>query len=97
MNLTFEWDADKAKANLINHKVPFEYATRVFLDSLRRDGEDTREDYAEEERRITVGYIDLRLFVVVYTERNGIIRLISARKANAREQKNHTEALHSEP
>jgi uncharacterized DUF497 family protein len=96
MTLTFEWDEAKAKSNLKDHKVPFPYATRIFLDPLRRDEEDTREDYGEE-RRITVGYIEQRLFVVVYTERNGAIRLISARKANGSEQHQHYEALHPRP
>jgi uncharacterized DUF497 family protein len=93
MTLTFEWDPAKAVENLKKHKVPFDYATRVFLDSLRRDEQDTREDYGEE-RRITVGYIEQRLFVVAYTERDGAIRLISARKADAREQHQHSETLH---
>ena len=35
---------------------PFEYATRVFFDPYRLDGEDTRRDY-QEERRITLGRI----------------------------------------
>jgi len=92
MNLKFEWDPDKAAANLHKHKVPFEYAARVFLDPLRIDGEDAREDYGEE-RRIAVGYIESRLFVVTYTERGGTIRLISAREANAREQEDHARAV----
>jgi uncharacterized DUF497 family protein len=73
--------------------VSFPYATRVFLDPQRIDREDNRLDYGEE-RRIVVGYIENRLFVVAYTRRGGVIRLISARKANVREQKTHQHALH---
>lgn len=92
----FDWDEDKYLLNLQKHKVRFEYASRIFLDPLRIDCEDTRRDY-KEERRIVVGYIDQRLYVVVYTQRDEVIRLISARKANDREAKRHHSALHAGP
>jgi uncharacterized protein len=88
--LDFEWDSEKAASNLQKHGVPFEYATRVFLDQRRQDGVDTRRHYREE-RRITIGSIEGRVYVVAYTRRRAAIRLISARKANAREtQRYHT-------
>lgn len=89
--LEFEWNPDKAAENERKHGVRFEYATRIFLDPNRQDREDDRQDYGEE-RRITVGTIDARVFFVVYTERPGAIRLISARKANDREQNAHAAA-----
>ena len=49
--------------NLRKHGVPFEYATRIFLDPSRLDREDTREDYGEE-RHVTLGAIEGRVFVV---------------------------------
>jgi uncharacterized protein len=90
--MLFEWDARKAAQNVAKHGVPFEYAARVFLDPHRLDGEDTRRDYREE-RRITMGKIEGRLFVVAYTPRSKVIRLISARKANEREQRQYDETL----
>ena len=81
----FEWDPAKASGNLRKHGVPFEYATRVFLDPSRLDRADAREDYGEE-RRVTVGAIEGRVFVVAYTMRGGVIRLISARQAVTHEQ-----------
>ena len=51
--LEFQWDPTKAVSNLQKHGVPFEYATRVFLNERRQDGVDTRHRYGEE-RRITV-------------------------------------------
>ena len=88
--LEFQWDPAKAAANLQKHGVPFEYAARVFLDSHRQDHVDRRHTYGEE-RRITIGNIDGRVYVVAYTHRRAAIRLISARKANAREtQTYHT-------
>jgi uncharacterized DUF497 family protein len=79
--MEFEWDARKAAQNIAKHGVPFEYAARVFLDLRRLDSGDTRRDYSEE-RRLTLGKIEGRLFVVAYTARGKLIRLISARKAN---------------
>ena len=62
------------------------------MDTHRLDTEDTRRDYREE-RRITIGKIEGRLFVVAYTSRGEVIRLISARKANEREQRQYDEKL----
>ena len=88
--LEFEWDSAKATSNLQKHGVPFDYAARVFLDHQRQDGVDGRHHYGEE-RRITVGVIEGRVYVVAYTRRRAAIRLISAKKANDREtQKYHT-------
>lgn len=90
--MIFEWDDRKAAQNVAKHGVPFEYAARVFLDTHRLDSEDTRRDYREE-RRIAMGKIEGRLFVVAYTPRGEVIRLISARKANEREQRQYHETL----
>jgi uncharacterized DUF497 family protein len=40
-----------------------------------------------EVRRKVVGMIEERLFTVVYTERDGVTRIISARRCNAKEGK----------
>jgi len=90
--MLFEWDDRKAAQNIAKHGVPFEYAVRVFLDPHRLDSEDTRRDYGEE-RWLTLGRIDDRLFVVAFTPRGNTIRLISARKANEREQRKYRETL----
>ena len=87
-----EWDERKARQNIARHGVPFEYAARVFLDLHRLDTEDTRRDYGEE-RRLTLGKIEGRLYVAAYTVRGKIIRLISARKANEREWRKYHETL----
>ena len=85
MVMDFEWDARKAAQNVAKHGVPFDYAARVFLDPRRLDTEDMRFTYREQ-RWVTLGKISGRLFAVAYTLRGGVVRLISARKANAREQ-----------
>ena len=87
-----EWDERKARQNIARHGVLFEYAARVFLDLHRLDTEDTRRDYGEE-RRLTLGKIEGRLYVAAYTVRGKMIRLISARKANEREWRKYHETL----
>lgn len=88
----FEWDPDKERLNVRKHKVRFGYAAYVFLDPNRLDVVDDREDYGEE-RRVTIGRIDERVFVVVYTDRGGKRRLISARKADASEEEDYVRHL----
>jgi uncharacterized protein len=90
--MLFEWDDRKAAHNVAKHGVPFEYAVRVFLDPRRLDSEDARHDYSEE-RWLTLGKIEGRLFAVAYTPRGEVMRLISARKANEREQRKYDETL----
>jgi uncharacterized DUF497 family protein len=90
--MQFEWDIQKAVENVAKHGVPFDYAARVFLDPNRLDSQDHRRDYGED-RRLTLGNIEGRLYAVAYTPRGEIIRLISARKANDREQRKYHEAL----
>mgnify|MGYP003373784627 FL=1 len=88
----FEWDPDKERLNVRKHKVRFTYAVRVFLDPSRLDVVDDREEYGEE-RRVTTGRIEERVFVVVYTDRGEVIRLISARKADASEEEDYVRHL----
>jgi uncharacterized DUF497 family protein len=68
----FERDPAKAASNLAKHGVPFAYATRVFLDPARLDRVDTRQRYGEE-RRVTMGKIEDRVYVVAYTRRRSSI------------------------
>ena len=71
----------------------FEDAARVFLDPNRIEAFDGREAYGED-RWKTVGLVEPALLAVVYTvrEKEGeIIRLISARKADAHERAQYRE------
>ena len=79
----FEWDDRKATANRRKHDVAFEHAHQVFDDPYAIDGSD---DDVDEERFTRLGFANGALLVVVYTERGGRIRIISARKARRREQ-----------
>ena len=75
------------------HGIDLRDAAYVFLVTHRLDAADEREDYGEE-RRVVVGPVEDRLWVVVYTRRADVFRLISARKANEREKKRY-HALHT--
>lgn len=95
MRVEFEWGDAKASSNLAKHGVPFSYATRVFLDDEIVDFDVSR-TVDGESRRKAVGVIDGRFYAVVYTRRAGRIRLISARRCNATEEK-HYGPLHTRP
>jgi uncharacterized DUF497 family protein len=84
----FEWDAAKAESNLRKHRVGFEAARRVFEDAFAFERADEDLPYGEA-RFIIMGMVDGRLLRVIYTERNGRIRIISARKATAHERREY--------
>ncbi len=87
MELTFQWDEAKAKANLQKHKVSFHEAKTVFNDSFLMTFPDP-EHSAKEERYVNIGMSSKgRVLVVIHTERQGSIRLLSSRKATPKERK----------
>lgn len=86
--MQFEWDEEKEKINITKHGIDFTTAARVFKDENRLEMYD--ESHSDtEDRYITIGIIDsaIYLVMVVYTEREKVIRLISARKATKQERK----------
>jgi hypothetical protein len=91
MALTFEWDLEKAEQNLKKHDVPFEEAATVLGDPLSLTIDDPLHS-EQEDRFVTIGLsFSRRLLVVVYTDREDHIRIISARAATARERKVYEE------
>jgi uncharacterized DUF497 family protein len=90
--MNIEWDTIKASINLNKHGVSFDDAVFVFYDERRIEAYDFRDDYGED-RWATIGLVYESVLYVVYTNRdNDTIRLISARKANAKERKKYSEA-----
>jgi len=84
--MEFEWESNKAAANLSKHGVPFDEAKTIFDDPLYVDFYDPDHSY-DEHRYIIIGQSQRgRLLVVSYTEREHVIRLISARKTTRRER-----------
>jgi uncharacterized protein len=84
--MRFEWDSAKAAANIKKHRVSFDEAVTVFYDPLAATFEDP--DHSEDESRlVTVGYsARRRLLVECRVERGAVTRLITARRATARER-----------
>jgi uncharacterized protein len=87
----FEWDDAKAASNLVDHKVSFDVAKLAFGDAFNVVREDRREDYGED-RLVLYGMAQGRLLAVVHTEREGRMRIISARYAEPRERRRYHEA-----
>ncbi len=92
MSIGFEWDAAKNALNLAKHGISFEEIQDIFAGPILV-AEDSRREYGEV-RKLAIGSLAGRIvIVVVYTERAGKIRLISARKANRGERREYHEHL----
>ena len=88
--MEFEWDDAKSDNCFVHRGFDFAYVIRAFLDPNRIVGRDRRWDYGEDRYRL-IGAIEGRVFVVIFTVRNFVIRVISARKANQREIREYEE------
>jgi uncharacterized DUF497 family protein len=87
--MEFEWDDTKAEANELKHGVSFSAAESVFGDPLALTAYDP-DHSLDEDRYITIGYsADNRFLVVAHTDRGEVIRIISARQATRREQRDY--------
>jgi len=90
--MDFEWDEAKNTANIRKHGIDFADAVLIF-DGPVISRIDDRRDYGET-RIISFGQIaDQIVATVVHTDRNGVMRIISARLASARERRAYEQAL----
>lgn len=89
--LNFEWDPKKAESNFKKHGVSFVEASTVFADPFACLEDDP--DHSETEARVLIlgASMRFRLLVVVFTERDERIRIISARCATKYERKQYEE------
>ncbi len=91
----FEWDERKSRTNRLKHGVSFEEARTAFLDENARVIDDP--DHSDEEERFVLLGLStaLRILVVChcYRQDDGIVRIISARKADRTEQRQYREWL----
>jgi uncharacterized DUF497 family protein len=86
------WDPQKAKSNYRKHKIRFADAESVLFDTMGLTIED--HDIDGEKRFVTVGSDATgRIVLVVYSYRENLIRLISARKATSSERKHYEEGI----
>lgn len=83
--MRIDFDSDKREKALAERGLDFARAAEIFA-GRHFTAEDVREDYSEP-RYITVGKLDGRMVVMVWTPRGEVRRIISMRKANEREIK----------
>ncbi len=90
--MVFEWDENKNQLNQQKHRISFEEAKEIFS-GVVFTFTSNKLDYGEI-RDISIGAInDIVVIAVVHTNRQGKIRLISARKATQKERKRYHEYL----
>jgi uncharacterized protein len=88
VEITF--DPAKNERNVRERGLSFERAVDFDLETALRV-EDTRRDYGER-RFLALGYLENRLHVLCFTETDTGIRVISFRRANAREARQYGQA-----
>ncbi len=89
-----EWDKNKNKENIRKHGIAFEEAKEVFNDPNAIEFYDKLHSTENEDRYICIGDIgNYLLIVVIFTDRNGVTRIISARKAEPEEEAVYYEYL----
>ena len=89
MEITF--DPAKSERNIVLRGLNFERAADFGWGKANFD-EDTRNDYPER-RFVAAGYLDKRLHILCFSETERGVRIISFRKANQREARDHDKTL----
>lgn len=89
--MDLEWDEAKAAANFEKHGVSFTDAATVFDDPLYVDFYDPDHSFDEGRYLIIGASKEGRILIVSYTERDDVVRLISARDVTATERKAYEE------
>lgn len=89
--MIFEWHDPKAEVVLANRGITLEEVTSVFFDDYSIDKDDFGE--YDEQRTLTIGMSNqARLLVVVSTERENVIRIITAFFPTKSQEKEYTHA-----
>ena len=89
--MEFEWDEHKRRAVLEERGLDLLYAARIF-NGFVATHPDTRREYGEE-RLIGLGMVEGEAFYVVFTERDGVIRLITAWKGGRNGKRRYQASL----
>jgi uncharacterized DUF497 family protein len=89
----FEWDETKSQANLVKHGITFDDASEIFYGPVIIKGS-RRND---EERWIAIGKSDDQIMTVIFTRRNDLIRIISARRPRPDEKRAYRDAKMGRP
>lgn len=86
--MIFEWDEKKNKVNKKKHGILFDEACLVFMDPYHITVFDPDHSHDDEERWITIGKtVRQGIIIIIHTDRSTddketVLRIISARKAN---------------
>jgi len=91
--IAFEWDPDKARANVQKHGVTFDEARSCFYDPRQIAFYDP--DHSnDEDRELLIAHSNQgRVLLVSYTIRTDVIRIISARKATKSEEVRYAQGI----
>ena len=88
--MRFEWDEEKRISNLRKHEIDFADLIELFENHNNYTVIDERFDYGEI-RYITIGIVNGEVIAVAHTETDDLIRIISARKADKRDEQRYFE------
>jgi uncharacterized protein len=80
--MTFEWDAHKSTINKEKHGIDFEAAKALWLDE---NAVEVEMDFPDEKRWAFIAGAQGRIWTAVYTMRAEAVRIISVRRARAKE------------
>ncbi len=83
--MIFEWDEAKSQRNLLERGFGFDHAAAIFIQPTL-ESKDSRRDYGEV-RVQAIGRAGDDILYVVYSDRNLVRRIISARLANKKERR----------
>ena len=86
--MEFEWDENKDAENQRKHRISFQVAVDVFDDPHHLEEDSTKPEYGEERRR-AIGMVEDRVVTVIFTDRDGKTRIISARRARDDERERY--------
>jgi uncharacterized DUF497 family protein len=84
----FEWHENKSKANLLKHGYDFDDVSQVLYGPVVL----YRSDRDNEERWSAIGSLEGRVIAVIFTRREKVIRIISARRARKHEERAYRNA-----
>ncbi len=85
----FEWDARKAEANIEKHKIDFLDVIAIFGSPHLT----VQSRHEAEPRFVSIDPMAGRLVTVIWTQRNDVRRIISARRARPAERRAYREGL----
>lgn len=85
--MNFEWDENKRRSNIVKHGFDFLDIEQLFAgDHIKVEA---KAGLDGEQRLLATGFVFGNYATVIYTERDGVTRIISLRKARKNEQQRH--------